>query len=290
MTGIISEMRNLLDFFLKYNYWFLFVLLEVISMALLFRFNNYQSSAFFTSSNYMAGVVYEMANQVTGYFHLKSINDDLVQKNVELELQLEHLQERLDDLTEDSTGIERIKKESLAGYDILKAKVINNSLTHADNYITLDKGEKDGVKSEMGVVDGNGVVGIVYLTSTNYSIVIPILNSKSSISCKIKRSDYFGFLKWEGGSSGYALVKDMPRHSLFSLGDTIVTSGHSAVFPAGIPIGTVEDITDSHDGLSYLLKVKLFTDFGKLNDVRVITQKGQEEQRNLEQRVKRRKK
>lgn len=259
-------------------------------MALLFRFNNYQSSAFFTSSNYMAGVVYEMANQVTGYFHLKSINDDLVQKNVELELQLEHLQERLDDLTEDSTGIERIKKESLAGYDILKAKVINNSLTHADNYITLDKGEKDGVKSEMGVVDGNGVVGIVYLTSTNYSIVIPILNSKSSISCKIKRSDYFGFLKWEGGSSGYALVKDMPRHSLFSLGDTIVTSGHSAVFPAGIPIGTVEDITDSHDGLSYLLKVKLFTDFGKLNDVRVITQKGQEEQRNLEQRVKRRKK
>ena len=280
-------MRNLLDFFLKYNNWFLFIFLEVISFALLFRFNNYQGSVFFTSSNYMAGAVYETANSVTGYFHLKSINDDLAQKNVELELQMERLLEKLTELTHDSTGIERMRKESLSGYNIFKAKVVNNTLTHADNYITLDKGEKDGIRSEMGVVDGNGVVGIVYMTSDHYSIVIPVLNSKTSISCKIKNSDYFGFLKWDGGASNYALVKDMPRHSLFSLGDTIVTSGHSAVFPSGIPVGTVEDMSDSHDGLSYSLKVKLFTDFGKLNDVRVIAKKTQEEQLRLEKRVKR---
>lgn len=280
-------MRNLLDFFLKYNNWFLFILLEVISFALLFRFNNYQGSVFFTSSNYMAGAVYETANSVTGYFHLKSINDDLAQKNVELELQMERLLEKLTELTHDSSGIERMRKESLSGYEIFKAKVVNNTLTHADNYITLDKGEKDGIRSEMGVVDGNGVVGIVYMTSDHYSVVIPVLNSKSSISCKIKNSDYFGFLKWDGGASNYATVKDMPRHSLFSLGDTIVTSGHSAVFPSGIPVGTVEDISDSHDGLSYLLKVRLFTDFGKLNDVRVIAKKTQEEQLRLEKRVKR---
>lgn len=279
-------MRNLLNFFLKYNYWFLFILLEVISFALLFRFNNYQGSAFFTSSNQMAGMVYEAANNVTGYFHLKSINDDLVQKNVELELQMERLRSALMELTSDSTGLERMKSDALKGYDIYRANVINNSLTHVDNYITLDKGENDGIRSEMGVINGSGVVGIVYHTSSNYSVVIPILNSKSSISCKIKRSDYFGFLKWDGGSSEYAIVKDMPRHSLFSLGDTIVTSGHSAVFPGGIPIGTVEDMSDSHDGLSYLLKVKLFTDFGRLNDVRVIAQKGQEEQLELEQKVK----
>lgn len=278
-------MRNLLDFFLKYNHWFLFILLEVISLALLFRFNNYQGSAFFTSSNYVAGLVYEAANQVTGYFHLKSINDDLAQKNVELEFQIEHLREKLMDLTNDSTGIERIKSESLSEYEIFKAKVINNSLTHTDNYITLDKGEKDGIRNEMGVVDGNGVVGIVYMTSDHFSVVIPVLNSKSSISCKIKRSDYFGFLKWDGGASNYAYVKDMPRHSLFSLGDTVVTSGHSAVFPSGIPVGTIEDITDSSDGLSYLLKVKLFTDFGKLNDVRVIAKKGQDERERLEKQV-----
>ena len=280
-------MRNLLDFFLKYNNWFLFIFLEVISFALLFRFNNYQGSVFFTSSNYMAGAVYETANSVTGYFHLKSINDDLAQKNVELELQMERLLEKLTELTHDSTGIERMRKESLSGYNIFKAKVVNNTLTHADNYITLDKGEKDGIRSEMGVVDGNGVVGIVYMTSDHYSVVIPVLNSKTSISCKIKNSDYFGFLKWDGGASNYAVVKDMPRHSLFSLGDTIVTSGHSAVFPSGIPVGTVEDMSDSHDGLSYSLKVKLFTDFGKLNDVRVIAKKTQEEQLRLEKRVKR---
>ena len=279
-------MRNLLNFFLKYNYWFLFILLEVISFALLFRFNNYQGSAFFTSSNQLAGMVYEAANNVTGYFHLKSINDDLVQKNVELELQMERLRSALMELTADSTGLEKMKSDALKGYDIYRADVINNSLTHVDNYITIDKGENDGIRPEMGVINGNGVVGIVYQTSANYSVVIPILNSKSSISCKIKRSDYFGFLKWDGGSAEYATVNDMPRHSLFSLGDTIVTSGHSAVFPGGIPIGTVEDMSDSHDGLSYLLKVKLFTDFGRLNDVRVIAQKGQEEQIELEQKVK----
>ena len=204
---------------------------------------------------------------------------------MELELQVEYFRSKLAELTGDSTGIERMKEEALAGYDLYKAKVINNSLIHADNYITINKGEDDGIRCEMGVVDGNGVVGIVYLTSPNYSVVIPVLNSKSSISCKIKRSDYFGFLKWEGGSSEYAVVKDMPRHSLFSLGDTIVTSGHSAVFPGGIPVGTVEDIADSYDGLSYVLKVKLFTDFGRLNDVRVIVKKGQREQLELEQKL-----
>ena len=189
-------------------------------------------------------------------------------------------------MTADSTEIERMKSNALLGYDIYRANVINNSLTHADNYITLNKGENDGIRREMGVISGSGVVGIVYQTSPNYSVVIPILNSKSSISCKIKRSDYFGFLKWDGGSSQYATVKDMPRHSLFTLGDTIVTSGHSAVFPGGIPVGTVEDMSDSHDGLSYLLKVKLFTDFARLSDVRVIAKKAQEERLELEEQFK----
>ncbi|MDO4180240.1 MAG: rod shape-determining protein MreC [Bacteroidales bacterium] len=279
-------MRNLLDFFLKYNYWFLFVLLEVISFVLLFRFNGYQGSVFFTSANLVAGAMHDAAGNVTGYFHLKTINDELVQRNVELELQLESLRKTLVEATEDSTGIEQMKQDALADYDLLKAEVINNSVKHADNYITLNKGKADGVRSEMGVVTGSGVVGIVYLTSAHYSIVIPVLNSKSNISCKIRRSDYFGVLQWDGGSSQYAYVRDMPRHSQFSLGDTIVTSGHSAVFPSGIPVGTVDDIADSHDGLSYLLRVKLFTDFARLNDVRIIAHKGQEEQLELEKQVK----
>ena len=121
----------------------------------------------------------------------------------------------------------------------------------------------------MGVVDANGVVGIVYKTSPHYSTVIPLLNSKSSISCKIVGSEYFGYLKWEYGDSRYAYLKDLPRHAEFNLGDTVVTSGYSTVFPAGIMVGTVDDMSDSHDGLSYLLKIKLATDFGKVSNVRL---------------------
>ena len=135
-------MRNLLNFFLKYNYWFLFIFLEMISLVLLFRFNHYQGSAYFTTSNCLAGFVYETANQVTEYFHLKTINDDLVQKNVDLELQIEHLRGKLAELTGDTTALEQMKEEVLQEYDMYRAKVINNSLTHADNYITINKGER----------------------------------------------------------------------------------------------------------------------------------------------------
>ena len=279
-------MRNLLNFLLKYNYWFLFILLEVISFVLLFRFNNYQGSVFFTSSNALVGGVYELAGQVTGYFHLKEANEDLVQENVSLRLQTEALREALREYTNDTTAIERIRQEALQEYDMCKAKVINNSLIYSDNYLTINKGREDGVREDMGVVGGNGLVGIVYQASDHYSVVIPVLNSKSNISCKVKRSEYFGFLSWDGISSEYAIVRDMPRHSVISLGDTIVTSGHSAVFPTGVPVGIVEDISDSNDGLSYRVKVKLFTDYARLKDVCVIEKKGRYEQEELENRAK----
>lgn len=278
-------MKNLLNFLIKYNYWFLFVLLEVISFTLLFRFNHYQGSVFFSSSNYAVGKIYEWSGGVTSYFHLRSVNDELQEKNLFLEQQVAALRKALSAAGTDSVKIDQIADSVLADYSLLKAEVINNSLNLVDNYLTLDKGTKDGVESEMGVLNGTGVVGIVYMASPHYSVVIPVLNSKSSISCKIKNTDFFGYLKWEGGDSGYAYVKDLPRHSQFSLGDTIVTSGYSAVFPAGVMVGTIDEGADSHDGLSYVLKVKLSTDFGKLSDVRVISKKKQAEQKELEQQA-----
>ena len=282
-------MRNLLNFLLKYNDWLLLALLEVISLALLFQFNHYQGSVYFTSANRMVGGVYSVVHQVSGYFHLKSINEDLMERNVRLELETKRLEKALNGLLADSTQIVRLREEALNNYEIYKAEIVNNSITHTDNYITIDKGTNDGIRPEMGVITGNGIVGIVYLTSSNYSVVISVLNSKSSISCKIKNSDYFGFLIWDGGSSQFAQVKDLPRHALLEVGDTVVTSGHSAVFPPGIPVGRVEEMKESHDGLSYQLSVKLFTDFAKLNEVRVIARKGQEEQQELEQRLKHKK-
>ena len=159
-----SDMRNLLNFLLKYNHWFLFVLLEVISLTLLFRFNNYQGSAFFTSANYLAGIVYEASSQVTRYFGLTEVNKDLTARNVELEIEVERLSQALEQYTQDTTGVANLRKEALKDYVLYDARVVNNSITHPNNFITIDKGEADGIRPEMGVVCGNGVVGIVYLT------------------------------------------------------------------------------------------------------------------------------
>lgn len=275
-------MRNLLNFLIKYNHWFLFVLLEVICFVLLFRFNHYQQSVFFSSANVVAGKVYEVSGGIASYFHLKTVNEDLLDRNMVLEHQVSSLENALLALGTDSTEVSSVRNLPPTEYSIYKARVINNSLNLVDNYITLNKGSRDGIRSEMGVVDGNGVVGIVYETSPHYSVVISILNSKSSISCKIVGSEYFGYLKWEHGDSQYAYLKDLPRHAEFNLGDTVVTSGYSTVFPEGVMVGTVDDMSDSNDGLSYLLKVKLATDFGKISDVRVISRTGREEQKELE--------
>ena len=275
-------MRNLLNFLIKYNYWFLFLLLEVTSFVLLFRFNHYQQSVFFTSANGAAGKVYEWSGAVTSYFYLKSVNEDLLDRNMLLEQRVAQLEKYLLDQGADSIKLNSLDHMAAGDYRIFKANVIKNSLMMADNYITLDAGEEAGIRPDMGVVDANGVVGIVYKTSAHYSLVLPLLNSKSSISCKIVGSDYFGYLKWEGGDSRFAYLKDLPRHAEFNLGDTVVTSGYSAVFPAGVMVGTVDDMQDSHDGLSYLLKIKLATDFGKVSNVRVIARSGQEEQKKLE--------
>lgn len=277
-------MRNLLNFLLKYNHWFLFILLEVISFVLLFRFNHYQHSVYFSSANAVAGKVYEVSGGITSYFHLKSVNEDLLDRIMELEQQNHNLEDAMGRHLSDSTELNSIRNLPNTDYQVFKARVINNSLNLVDNYITLNRGSKDGIRPEMGVVDGNGVVGIVYDTSSHYSRVISVLNSKSSISCKIVGSEYFGYLKWEYGDSRYAYLKDLPRHAEFNLGDTVVTSGYSTVFPEGIMIGTVDDMADSNDGLSYLLKVKLATDFGKVSEVRVIARTGQHEQKELEQK------
>lgn len=277
-------MRNLLNFLLKYNYWFLFILLEVASFVLLFRFNRYQQSAFFTSANVVSGAVYEVSGGISSYFHLKSVNEDLLDRNTLLEQQINNLEKALKERQVDSITINSIRELPQSDYQLFKARVIKNSLNRVDNYITLDKGSSSGIRPEMGVVDGNGIVGIIYETSPSYSVVISVLNSKSSISCKIVGSEYYGYLKWDHGDSQYAYLKDLPRHAKFNRGDTVVTSGFSTVFPEGIIIGTIADMADSNDGLSYLLKVKLATDFGTISDVRVIARSGQQEQKELENR------
>lgn len=263
-------MKNLIDFFTRYNYWFLFLLLEVISFVLLFQFNSYQGSVWFTSANIVSGKVYEISSKVESFFELSQVNEQLTQRNIYLEQQMKGLQEKLTSATQDSSYLRNNQYQYLAGYKLIPAKVVSNSVDKYNNLITIDKGAADGVKKDMGVACGNGVVGIVFMTSEHYSIVIPVLNSQSNISCTIKGRGYFGYLHWKGGDASMAYVDDVPRHARFKLYDTIVTSGYSSVFPPGLLVGKVRHVYNSPDGVSYRLKIKLATDFGSLRDVCVI--------------------
>lgn len=275
-------MHNLLNFLFKYGYWLLFLLLEVISFSLLFRFNNYQGSIGFTSANRIAGSIYQWSADISSFFQLRTINEQLVHNNIELQAENEALRNALQQIIPDSISETLVLSLEKQGYQSIPARVINNSLNLPDNYITINKGKANGVTPEMGVVNGNGIVGIVYMVSEHYSLAISLLNSKSSISCKFKNNDYFGYLKWRGGDTRHAYLEDLPLHALFQKGDTIVTSGYSTVFPRGMVTGTVDSISESKDGLSYLLRISLTTDFAALDNVLLISNKQREEQRTLE--------
>ena len=270
-------MRNLFAFLTRHNHWFVFLALEVISVILLFQYNSYQASVWFSSANEVAGKVYEANSWVETFFSLRQVNKELTQRNLELEQQMVAMQELLTRAKHDSTDVARTQKQALEGFKLYPARVVSNSLDKKDNFITIDKGWADGVKKDMGVACGSGVVGVVYLVSRNYSVVIPILNSHSNISCMIKGRGYFGYLHWNGGDPGIAYVDDVPRHARFKLGMNVVKSGYSSIFPPGVLVGKILHVFNSPNGLSYRLQVKLATDFGRLRDVCVIDNAGMEE-------------
>ena len=268
-------MRNLLDFLKKYHHWLLFLLLEVISGVLLFQYNSYQGSVWLSSANAVAGKAYEWESNALAYLTMKKANEELSIRNFYLERQLDQLRRLYADATADTTDMERKELQFLSQYQLIPAKVVDNSLNKVENLMTIDEGRKDGVEVDMGVACGNGVVGVVYLVGDHYSVVIPVLNATSSrISCMIRGRGYFGYLHWYGGDPTVAYVEDVPRHAKFKLGEWVVTSGFSSIFPSGVLVGKIEQAYNSSDGLSYKLKVQLSTDFSCVRDVVVISDKG----------------
>ena len=274
-------MRNLLDFLARHNHWFLFVLLEVVSFVLLFKYNSYQGSVCFSSANAVAGKVYDASSAVDQYFSLVDVNRKLTERNVYLERELARLTDTATVAAKDSTYMQRMQAGVLRKYKSVPARVVSNSLDKLNNFITIDKGTADGVGKDMGVACGLGVVGIVYLTAEHYSVVIPVLNSKSNISCSIRGRGYFGYLHWYGDRPDEAYLDDVPRHARFRIGDIVVTSGYSSVFPPGMLVGKIMRVYNSANGMSYRLRVKLSTDFGNLRDVCVINDSEMMEQMKL---------
>ena len=212
-------------------------------------------------------------------------NRELMRRNIVLEQRVEKLTGMLARATHDSTYTERRQDELLSGFGLVEAEVVNGSWSRRDNYLTINKGEADGVRPEMGVVCGTGVVGIVYLTSPHYAIVMPLLNGKSNLSCRLRGTGYAGYLQWDGRHPLYASLADIPRHARLEQGMTVETSGFSAVFPAGLFVGRVKKIENSEDGLSYRLQVNLGTDFARLREVCVLTSPNRVEIDSLQRQV-----
>ena len=266
-------MSTLLSWIRAWGHWLVFLLLEGISLVLLLRFNSYQGSVWFTQANTVTAKILSWGSQVSAYSNLGEVNRQLTETNISLQTENETLRQRLAVLEHDSSLTERTVTRQLAGIKRIPAQVIDNSIRNKDNYITINRGYKDGVQNEMGVVCGTGIVGIVCEANKHYAVIQPVLNSKSSISCRLKNSEYFGYLKWEGGNPLRAFIDDIPRHARIKIGEQVETSGVSSVFPPGIFIGKVKRILNSEDGLSYKLEIRLSTDFAKLREVNVIEYK-----------------
>jgi rod shape-determining protein MreC len=281
--------NNLLEFLTKHFHWLVFLLLETVSGVMLFGYNSYQGSVWISTANLVTGKVLEWQANVEQFFTLTRVNEELTQRNIVLEQKVQFYREKAEATLSsseegaiDSSINKTIEAPSGAvGGAFIPAKVVGNTIDRRDNLITIDRGSADGVEPDMGVVSGNGLVGVVYKTSLHYAIVIPVLNSRSRISCSIRNRHYFGYLTWEGGSPVEAYVEDVPRHAKFQKGEWVETSGYSAIFPKGIAVGKIIGIYNSPDGLSYRLKVHLSTDFACLRDVCVLNDKSLVEQQRL---------
>ena len=276
-------MRNLVHFLVRNAHWWLFLLLVFCSLVMIVNRGTFQRSIYLSSANVVTGQVYQISSSVTSYIKLKSVNTILMDELAKKEARIQYLEAHIKD-SNDSIKTQAILEDTLniSNYSFLTAHVINNSISQADNYITLDKGAADGVALDMGVISASGVVGIICLVSEHLSIVLPILNTKFILSCKTYRDNHFGPLVWDGNDPRYAWLNKQPRHASFEVGDTIVTSGHSHIFPPGIMVGRAVDSRKDDDDNYYSLRVNLATDFYSLKDVIIVKSKHQEEQKALQ--------
>ena len=261
------------DFFERitaYIHWGLFLLLEALSGFLLFQYNHYQGSVWFTQANTAAAMVHEWEAKALSYLRMPAENAALVRRNIILQNKLDVLRHELALTQADTSSTQKTQEEMLRDMTLIPAQIVDNSVRKRDNMLVINVGSNDGVAPEMGVVSGTGVVGIVSAVTQHHALVMSILNSHSSISCRLRGTEYFGYLKWKGGKPLRAYMDDVPRHAHIQKGDVIETSGFSSVFPAGIFLGKVAEIKNSSDGLAYELEILLSTDIANLRHVNVI--------------------
>lgn len=279
-------MRYLLHFLWKNYAFLLFLILELISLVFVVNGNKHQSAVFSTFANKYGGAIFSSYSNLRNYFHLKDANNLLAQENARLKKQLENVQ-----FVSDSSNFESfqpiiiidsntivIDDSAKAQFDFISAKVISNSINRQKNYIMLNKGTKHGVSKNMGLIGPYGIVGVIFETSEDYSTAISLLNIKLSVSVKLKKNNELGTLIWDGQSELYGHLDAVENYVPVKIGDTIVTSGFSHIFPGGEYVGTVESVGEIPGKTLWNIVVKYNTDFSKLYWVNIARNLNYEQQ------------
>ncbi len=236
-----------------------------------------KKNVFFSSANAFTGYFNNKINNWDSYFLLDNENEQLRYENI-------HLKNQIEKLKANQYSLQKFEVDTSSPYqyEYLKARVIKNSVSKEKNFITIDKGWKDGVEKDFGVISSKGLVGIVVATSKHYSLVISLLNSRLGISAKIKKNNYFGTIQWDGDNYRFANLSEIPNHLDISVGDTVVTNNYSAIFPENIDIGVISKIRKNKSDNFFNLEIELSSDFKSLYDVYVINNKNRREQILLE--------
>ncbi|MDB5138539.1 MAG: mreC [Mucilaginibacter sp.] len=270
-------MRNLWIFISKYNAFFLFLIFEVSSLIIFIKYNSFQRAAFINSSNDVTGGLYTRVNEFYSYLSLKDVNDSLAHENARLRNQLKS-----------SFYVDTIAKHKVVDtvfkqqYEYIVAKVINNSVNHSNNYLTINRGSNQGIAKGMGVICGLGIVGKVVYVSAHYAVVQSLLHKSSQFSAMLARNKEIGYIEWGDDLNPHkGLLKDVSNNALPKIGDEVVTSGYS-LFPEGIPIGKITNLHTKAGGISLNMEVAFSVDYSKLQYVDVVDNKFATEQAGLE--------
>jgi rod shape-determining protein MreC len=257
--------RNIIRFLVRFHFFILFVLFEILSIYLLFQHNRFQRAAFLNFTNETGGAFHKQITAITTYLNLKKQNDVLVIENAYLRTKIASLS-KPDSIAlhPDTSNSNRLP------YSYISAFIVDNSVNQQNNYIIIDKGSKHGIKPEMAVICSSGIIGITKNVSENYSLVISALNRNFKLSAKIKRNSYFGSLVWDGLNERIALLNEIPFHVDIKNGDTLITSGYSAIFPEGINVGKIIKFNKPAGTNFYEICIELSTDFRNISYVYVI--------------------
>ncbi len=258
-------MKNLILFLIKNSFFFLFLLLETIAFLLIISNNSYQRSSIISASNSITSSILSFSSNTADYLNLKSENKKLTKENALLRSKLKESNLWSNDTF--NIYMDSIKHQF---YSFKEARIISNSFQNRNNYLILNKGKIDGIRTEMGVISSNGIVGIVNSVSEHFCTVISILHKKSAIDAKIVSNGYTGTTYWQGGDYTHCKLKNIPSHATVVEGDTLVTSGNSTIFPPGLPIGYIDEINLEKGNNFYDISFKFSVDYNKLSHVYIV--------------------